>query len=253
MTIHKSLLPYFAIIALAPALSAQDAENDTASIPEWQQKLENLSPEDKKAYAKALGEGSRLFNQKRIFEALNSVYDAEKIFAQNPAALNLKGACYVEFRDFQRARASFDEAITLAPKNPNVLFNLVEMDFVTRQWEACQKRVLELLPLIPKDNIPMHRLLEFKMMLTYLKTDQEDKARELAGKHDFLDDNPYYYYAQAAIAYHDGESEKADSWIGSARRVFKNAATLAPWQDTLIEFGYIKSFYGEDLEGATIE
>jgi tetratricopeptide (TPR) repeat protein len=244
MTIPKSLLPYLAILALTPTLSAQD---ENAPVPEWQQKLENLSPEDKKSYATALGEGSRLFNQKRIFEALNSVYDAEKIFPQNPAALNLKGACYVEFRDFTRARACFDEAIALTPGNPSVLFNLVEMDFVTRQWEACQKRIQELSPLIPKDNIAMHRLLEFKLMLTYLKTDQEDKARELSEKYDFLDDNPYYYYAQAAICYHDGETEKADTWIGSARRVFRDAATLSPWQDTLIEFGYIKSFYGDGL------
>lgn len=245
MTIPKSLLPHLAILALTPTLSAQD---ENAPVPEWLQKLENLSPEDKKTYATTLGEGSRLYNQKRIFEALNSVYDAERIFAQNPAALNLKGACYVEFRDFTRARIYFNEAVTLAPDNPSLLFNLVEMDFVTRQWESCQKRIQELIPLFSKENIPMLRLLEFKLMLTYLKTDQEDKARELAEKYDFLDDNPYYYYAQAAICHYDGKIEKAGTWISSAQRVFRDAATLAPWQDTLIEFGYIKSFLGEGLE-----
>lgn len=250
MTIPRPLLSCLAILALTPVLHAQEAGANRGNIPEWQQKLENLSPEDKQAYATALAEGSRLFNQKRIFEALNSVYDAEKIFAQNPAALNLKGACYVEFRDFPQARACFDEAIALAPGNPNVLFNLVEMEFVTKQWEACAKRIGELRPLLPKDNIAMNRLLEFKLMLTYLKTDQEEEARELANKYDFLDDTPYYYYAQAAICYFDEDSEKADSWIGSARRVFTKPATLAPWQDTLIEFGYIASFYGEgDSDG----
>jgi hypothetical protein len=29
-----------------------------------------------------------------------------------------------------------------------------------------------------------------------------------------------------------------------AGRVFANPAVIAPWQDTLIEFGYIESFYG---------
>ena len=244
MTIPKSLLPYLAILALTPTLSAQD---ENAPVPEWQQKLENLSPEDKKTYAATLGEGSRLYNQQRIFEALNSLYDAERIFAQNPAALNLKGACYVEFRDFTRARICFNEAIALAPDTPSLLFNLVEMDFVTRQWESCQKRIQELIPLFSKENIPMLRLLEFKLMLTYLKSDQEDKAHELAEKYDFLDDNPYYYYAQAAICYYDGKTEKAGTWISSAQRVFRDAATLAPWQDTLIEFGYIKSFLSEGL------
>jgi hypothetical protein len=31
-----------------------------------------------------------------------------------------------------------------------------------------------------------------------------------------------------------------------AVRVFNNPAVIAPWQDSLIEYGYIQSFYGGD-------
>jgi hypothetical protein len=88
---------------------------------------------------------------------------------------------------------------------------------------------------------------EFKLLLAKIKLGKIDEARQLADKYDYLDDNPYYYYAQAAIAYHDDKLAEAERWLGSARRVFRNPNALAPWQDTLIEFGYIKSFYGTDL------
>jgi hypothetical protein len=59
------------------------------------------------------------------------------------------------------------------------------------------------------------------------------------------DDSPFYYYAQAALAYESKNTLKAEEWLAIASRVFRNPAALASWQDTLIEFGYIKSFYGE--------
>ncbi|MDA0765688.1 MAG: hypothetical protein O3A87_03605 [Verrucomicrobia bacterium] len=247
MSIPKRLFPLLAILALSPSLPAQDEPAPAEPIPAWMQAFENLPREQKEAYGKAISEGGRLFNQKRIFEALNAVYEAEEILKQNPAALSLKGACYVEFRDFPRARACFDEALALSPKNPNVLFNLVEMDFVTQMWKDCQRRIKELTPLVDPRNIPMLRLLEFKLLLTYLKTNELEEARALATKYDFLDDNPYYYYANAAMMFHAENPEEAEAWIARARRVFQNDADLAPWEDTLIEYGYIKSFYGEDL------
>lgn len=253
MTTLKRLLPLLTALTLSPFLSAQEetpAKNNTTEqeVPAWLMRYENLPPEEKESYREALGKASRLFNQKRVFEALNTIYEAEKIFDGNPAALNLKGACYVEFRDFDQARVYFNEALAISPASPNVIFNLVEMDFVTRRWTDCEKRIEELLTIIPEDNISMRRLLEFKTLLAYLKTDRVDQARTLAEKYDYLDDNPFHYYANAALAYHDEDNEQAERWLASARRVFRSSQILSPWQDTLIEFGYIKSFYGEELD-----
>jgi len=75
----------------------------------------------------------------------------------------------------------------------------------------------------------------------------EDDALILANKYDFLDDSPFYYYAQAAIAYESDDTIKAEEWLAICSRIFRDPQILAPWQDTLVEFGYIKSFYGDDL------
>jgi tetratricopeptide (TPR) repeat protein len=270
------LLPLLLAAGLSglSALAAQDAPkgpapkvNDDVKIPEWELAFKNLDEDRQNQYGKHIIEATRLFNQKRIIEALNEVAAAEKIFDQGPSALNLRGACYVEFRDFARARAIFEQAFELQKAHMedlegvigesrkirmrpvvNILFNIAEMDFVMGNWQECHDRILQILPVMDTQAVAMSRLIEFKLLLCKLKIDQVEEARKLAEKYDYLDDNPFYYYANAAIAYYDKDTEAAEGWRNSARRVFQRADILAPWEDTMIEFGYVKSFYGGDLE-----
>ncbi len=241
--------------------------DESLPVPEWRRAFDSLSREAKVAYQEKIFEATRLFNQKRIIEALNEVAEAEKIFDQGPASHNLRGACYVEFRAFDRARAVFERALELqgailqgveGPLRParklslrpvvNILFNIAEMDFVTGRWQDCHDRIEKILPLTEDENVTMRRLVEFKYLLCKLKLGQVAEARALADKYDYLDDNPYYYYANAAIAYFDKNNDSAERWRTSARKVFRRPQILAPWEDTMIEFGYVKSFYGGDLE-----
>ena len=270
--IHPLPLIAVALLGLGPLLPAQEADNNKVApatsdedtiVPDWQVAFQGLAKPKKKAYAKHIVEASRLFNQKRIIESLNEVAEAMKIFDQGPAALNLMGACQVEFRNFAKARKAFERALELQGQylkdiegvkgdarlrrmRPvvNILFNLAEMDFVTKKWQDCHDRILKILPEVDPKNLAMSRLLEFKLLLCKIKLDQVDEARKLADKYDYLDDNPFHYYANAAMAYYDKEDSTAERWRTSARRIFRHPHILAPWEDTLIEFGYVKSFYG---------
>lgn len=261
----KHIRPFPIIVAatlgLSSLLTAQDDEDKV--VPDWQMAFENLGATLRTEYNKHIYEASRLFNQKRIIESLNEVAEAEKIFDQGPAALNLLGACHVEFRSFRKARIAFEKALALQKQylkdlegvpndvrlrrmRPvvNILFNIAEMDFVTGQWQDCHDRIEKMLPKIEPKNVSMIRLIEFKYMLCKLKIDREDEARKLAEKYDYLDDNPFYYYANSALAYFDKKEADAERWRASARRIFRTASILAPWEDTMIEYGYVKSFYG---------
>ena len=254
----RPILRFALLAALAlsstPLLPAQDVGEPTAeSVPEWQMNFENISPEDRARYSEALMRGTTLFNQKRILEAINSVNDAMDIFDSAPAAMNLKGACYVEFRHFDKARELFQQALTLAPKSTSILFNLAEMDFVTGRWQDCHDRMSALIPLLSPKEVSMRQLIEFKLMLAMIKLGKMDEATELGKKYDFADDTPYYYYASAALDYKKGNTAEAERWLASARRVFRSQEALSPWQDTLIEYGYIKSLYGGDLGSDTPE
>lgn len=257
-TMTHSLSTFLLILAITPSLVsgafAQEAETEKAAEPQkdtpavkvWQEFM-NLPLEKRKEFGSKLIKVQNLFNQKRIFDAYEKIDELDKIFPDHPAVLNIKGACYVEIRSFDKANAVFRKILEIAPKNTNVQFNLAEVDFVTKQWYAAHDRFEKLIPLLDKKNKGMIRLCEFKLLLCKLKTDQVKEAEALAEKHDEWDDSPFYYYSRAAILYHNDEKLEAEKMLRNVRFVWRNDNSLAAWQDTLIEFGYIRSFYGGDI------
>lgn len=247
----KILLPSLLTLLMSPLTYAQAVvptepnAKKTPALTEVQKEFTNLPEQKRVDYLKFVNEATRLFNQKRIFEALEQIDEARKIFDRNVDIFNLLGSCYVEFRDFTKAREFYDKALALEPKSSIVLFNIAELEFVTRNWQVCLEKMKEVLPLIPDMSVQTKRIVELKILLCYLALDREEEAKALANKYDPLrDDSPFYYYAQASLCYRDKDLIKAEEYLQKANRVFVNPAYTAPWQDTLIEFGYIASFYG---------
>ena len=245
----KILTTFFALSLLS---FAQEAAPDTPEVkkPQFILELEALTQDQKKSYFALYQKADQLFNQKRIFECLDTVHKIHQIYDGNPASLTIKGACYVEFRNFPKARAAFSKALKSSPYNFNVSFNLAEISFVTKEYTLALSQFQALKKQIGEKEAPtgMEALIDFKILLCMLKTDQKEGARKIVEGTDFLDDTPLFYYGNAALAYDADNGAEAEVWLARANRIFRNPSTIAPWKDTLIEFGYIKSFYGGDLE-----
>jgi tetratricopeptide (TPR) repeat protein len=235
------------MILLSPihAQEEQPPEDGIQDLLPSQREFLNLPEEQRTEFAKNFGEASRYFQQKRIFECLDALYEAEKIFADSAELLNLRGSCYVEMRAFEKAMVAFDAAIKINPKNTSIKFNVAEVLFVTKQWQSAHDIFQEIIRDIT-ENMSLSRLVEFKILLCKIKLGMDEEATILANKYDYQDDSPYYYYAQATLAYEKEDLLAAEEWLGRANRIFRDPNIIAPWQDTLVEFGYIKSFYGED-------
>lgn len=216
-------------------------------VLQYQIDLDNLTAEQRQEYYTKLFKAQTLFNQKRIFETIAEINEVHQIYSKAPSSLNIQGACYVEFRDFEKAKKSFKLALESHPGNANVLFNLAEIDFVTQQWQESHDLLNRLLKKFPAQNESMIELIKFKVFLCKIKLDKLEEAKEIAAATSFLDDSPMHYYSNAAVEYAGDNPAKAEEWLARASRVFTSSAVIAPWQDTLIEFGYIKSFYGGDL------
>ena len=246
------------LLATSLLVTAQDEPAVEADEPKKEEKpqfvidLEALSQDDAVAYTNAFRRANYLFQQKRIFESLEAVEELEAIYSKNPASLTLRGACYVEFRAFDKARMCFAKALKSTPDNFNVRFNLAEIEFVTKNYA----KSLEILDTLLQEagdtgaKSTMIPLINFKILLCKIKTDDIGGAEGIVAKTDFLDDSPLFYYGKAALEYANDNGVGAETWLARAGRIFRtdDGGLLAPWQDTLIEFGYIKSFYGGDLE-----
>jgi tetratricopeptide (TPR) repeat protein len=233
-------------------LCAQEAEKPKAELRAFEQEFLNLPQEKRDEFQKKIAEAQRLFSQKRVFETIDKANEAAAIFKNSPDLLNLQGACQVEFRNFDRAMEFFKEADKLAPNQPAIVFNMAELNFVTKEWEAAETNLAKVVELSGKSPDPsqlqLSRLVEFKLLLCKLKLGKKDEAAKLATKYDYLDDSPYPYYAEAAMHFDAGRDVEAEAAMARGGRIFQHPALLSPWQDTMIEFGYIKGFFGGDLE-----
>lgn len=256
----------FGVVSLAcissGSLFAQANSLKVDEIPSFQLAFENLPKEEKQKYAEMRMKADQFFRQKRIFEALEQINEAKQIFDEDPLLWNLLGSCHVEFRSFAKASEAYRKALSLQPNNRGVQFNLAEMDFVTKKWADSEAKFLKFAEAIEEEhddlNAPnvmeLHRLSHFKRLLCKIKLDDRAGAEQIYEKYsDDLDDSPFTYYSRAAFAFADDDEEKAQEWLASAARVFAKPQLLANWQDTLIEFGYIKSFYGGDEQNFELD
>ncbi|MEK7952464.1 tetratricopeptide repeat protein [Luteolibacter soli] len=234
------------------AVSGQEKEKPKTEIRAFEQEFSNLPKEQREEFMKKLGEGQRLFGQKRVFEAINKANEAAAIFKAHPDLQVLLGACQVEFRNFDKAMEHFKEADKLAPGISSILFNMAELNFVTKDWKAAETNLEKVLLVSKKStlsgDLQLSRLVEFKLLLCKLKLGKKDEAAKLAKKYDYLDDSPFPYYAEAAMAFSEGRDVEAEGAMARGGRIFANPEMIAPWQDTMVEFGYIKGFFGGDLE-----
>lgn len=248
--IHGLVLLKLCTLSFAQTPALDDpAAAKTPEMNAIQREFTNLPEQKRIDYLKHIDEVRRLFNQKRIFEAMDEIATARKIFDKNSEIHNLLGSCYVEFRDFDKARTEFEKALALEPGLSAIIFNMAELEFVTRQWQPAAEKLEQTLKLLPTQDIATRRLVEFKILLCYIALGKNSEAEVLAEKYNPLDDDsPFYYYAKAAICFRDKDVMKAEEWMQVAGRVFNNSAITAPWQDTLIEFGYIESFYGSKID-----
>lgn len=240
---HFCALVALALTTFTPLMAKEAPAEDS---PAWQNKLLNLAPTDRKKFEGHFMEALRLFGKKRILESLNEIAEAEKIQKEYPGTLNLKGLCYMEFRDFKSARENFVAALALSPKDGNIVFNIAELDFVTKNWVSCEKNLNEAL-LLTKE-MQRARLIEFKLLLAKIKLNKTEEVETLSKKYGSDDDSPFHYYGKAAMAYEKEDGEKAREWLGICRRVFRKPQLLVLWQDALVSYGYIHSVYGGILE-----
>lgn len=232
----------FSHLADAEIVNAPKAAPPQDTLIEQQKSQEafiKMPQEKQDAYIKHFTDASRLFQQKRIFECLDELGKADHIFNPSAEIYNLKGSCYVELRILDKALVEYQKAHKLQPLNPSLLFNIGEVYFVSKQWQhalTTLENVLKITP--PQASTAFTRLVEFKILLCHVKLKHTNEVILLANKYDYLDESPFYYFAQSVLSFEQKNIKQSQEFLGQAYRVFGDPNLIAPWQDTLLEYGY---------------
>ncbi len=224
-------------LALAFSLSSISAEIELS----FQEQLENLSPSERKSFNEHIAEAKRMQAEKRIFESLDAIAKADQMVQKHPVVMQLQAATDVEYRQFDKAEATYKELNQLFPKVHSFIFNLGEMHFVQSKWQNAKNRFEEILEVGKHaKTTPLYYLTEYKVYICNIKLGNKTAVEEHESKYDYTVDSPIYYCTEYIQAFLANDTIEATKWIERANNVF-GASAMTSWIDSIQESGLINS------------
>jgi tetratricopeptide (TPR) repeat protein len=214
--------------------------------------LAKVPPTERQVLSNHMQRASVFVRGIRLQEALDELFQAEAVTNKYKANFyqlyNLKGAVYTKMREFGQSRTAFQKAIELDPESFHPQFNLAELEFVEKNWVAAEKAFAKLVerygnkPLGEDLEIELttERLMQFKVVICMLMQGREEDALAIVKKFGYLEDNPAYYYGNAAVEFSKEKKEEAQTWLESARRIYE-PSLLEVFVDSFVEVGWVET------------
>jgi tetratricopeptide (TPR) repeat protein len=171
------------------------------------------------------------FEKKKYDEALVTLQEAEKQEPNSPFILNLVGAAYTKKKDYPAAKGYFEKALDQDPNFFPARFNVGELLFLQKQYPQALGFFADMLRAAPGNE-----LLQFKVVLSLIMTDQVEDARKLASRMKFPGDGPAWYYAHAAVERKEGHNSKASEYLRGAKTFFPDGISL--YNETFEDLGW---------------
>ncbi len=193
--------------------------------------LPSCTKNEEKSELSLIDKALQDFEKKDYAAALTKLKEAEKEAPNDPFILNLIGAAYTKEKDFTAARAYFEKALSEKSDFFPARFNLGEILFLQKQYPQALSFFTEML-----QQAPGNELLQFKVVLSLLMTDQVEEARKLAKRMKFPGETPAWYYARAAIEQKEKNRAKASEYLAGAKTFFPNQISL--YNETFEDLGW---------------
>lgn len=171
------------------------------------------------------------FEAKKYDPALNTLLEAEKLAPDSAFILNLVGAAYTKKKDYAQAKACFDKALGLDPNFFPAQFNVGELLFLQKQYPQALSHFVKM-----SNADPGNELLQFKLVLCLIMTDQVEDAEKVVRHMKFPGEQPAWYYAQAALQMKAGNKSKAREYRATAEQIFPGKTSL--YSETFQDLGW---------------
>ena len=197
--------------------------------------------EKTKAFARSKFEQSQqAFRQRDFASALKLVDEADKINANQPATLNLRGEILMQQGKFDDAETAFKKAAKLDPKLRDAQYNLAQIPFKKKEYAKARDRFETLYKRMPGgDKNQAAELIKFKIYMTLLMEGKESRAHSMMEEFQFTGDTPALYYAQAAWEHKHNNAQKAEDWTTSANKIYSPALN-GVFADAFYDVGWLQ-------------
>lgn len=204
-------------------------------IPAWLVEFSNLPADTRKQYITTFQRAKLAFNNGQWIDCITLLAQCEIIMRGNPNIWNLRASCLIEQKYFEEAEAEMKKILQVMPKDAVTIMNMSSVHMAFGRYEESLKILLPL-----RDDLEFQgrqegliHVLDFRVLLCYLKLGDKDKARERVAHVSPMDDTPLYFYGRAAFALAEGEPDEAVHQISLATRIFANNKAYVPYQRAL--------------------
>jgi len=210
---------------IAPAtLSPEHVPSLSGSVPK--------SPSSDPA-TPLLQEAIQLMNQNQLDAALGKVKAALQVAPKNADAYGLRGNIYAEKKLWDLAAKDYQTALQFNGKNVRVKFNLAEIEFKQKEYDAARPGFAAL-----TQDSTMGDLAAYKVFLCDLFGGHEHVAVGELDAFNQVGSNASYYFANVAWSVYHQKTEDARGWLESARRIY-TPKKFSLYAASLRDLGYM--------------
>jgi Tfp pilus assembly protein PilF len=180
-----------------------------------------------------IAEAIQRMNANDVDGALNDLTKALKLNPNSTGAYVLRASIYCQKKLWTQAEDDFKAAARIAPTNAVLKFNLVEVKFMQKNYDAARPGFVAL-----ESDPDMGDFASYKVFLCDLFGGHEAVAKKELDVFDDAMGNPSYYFSNAAWSLVHKNLDDARSWLLSASRIYpprKNAY----YAQSLRDLGYL--------------
>jgi tetratricopeptide (TPR) repeat protein len=195
-----------------------------------------VSPEQSgNAVPGMIAEVHRHLERKEWDAALEKVNAILKLDAMSVQAHIVRGSIYAQKKEWNLAGYDYDIARGLDPDNEIVRFDLAELEFMQKQYDAARTSFVEL-----KADRNIGDFATYKIFLCDLFGAHEDVAAKDLDAINQVGGNPSYYFGNAAWDLFHHNSKDARGWFDSACRIYADVpGTIENYTSSLSTLGYL--------------
>jgi len=184
-------------------------------------------------YSQALAAAMVRMNANDLDGALAKLTEAIKLNPHGSGAYIFRASLYCQKKLWAQAEQDFNTAAQISPGNVVIKFNLVEVKFLQKQYDAARPGYVAL------ENDPeMGDLAAYKVFLCDLFGGHEAMAKKDLDVFNQADTNPSYYFSNAAWDLFHKNIEDARGWLVSASHIYPLAKN-AYYAQSLRDLGYL--------------